>query len=126
MKCTIRTQCSERCAFLSKESLRTTPEKDRNVLKAATCLCIAELLEIDEKSLLIKLVSGNSILLVLTLPARDACRLLNLWKNDQQRVKAAFLAGSVRAKPVRVESITNVLGSRNWPLKDYIIVDESK
>ena len=104
--------------------LEDYPGEDLNELLAAAHRCIAELLQIDMEKLVIRLLSGGSILLVLTLPAQDVVRLLKLWKHDQQRVKAAFSDCSVGSHPVRILSITNVLGSRNWPLKDYMTVDE--
>ena len=57
--------------------------------------------------------------MILSMPVKDVGHLVELWIADPECVKATFLVDLVGGRPIHVLGITNVLGSRDWPIKQY-------
>ena len=79
-----------------------------------------DLLELPCDTAVVRLLYKGSLFIVLTLPVESADKLLVMWRSNRRRVSSAILR-SVSGEALAVQSITDCLGSKEWPVSTKLI-----
>ena len=79
-----------------------------------------DLLELPCDTAVVRLLYKGSLFIVLTLPVESADKLLAMWRSNRRHVSSAILH-SVSAEVLVVQSITDCLGSKDWPVSSKLI-----
>ena len=90
-------------------------KESREALKAAIGIGVEDLLELPRKTAIVRLMYDGSLFVVMTLPMDAADRLLAQWALNKRRVSSVILR-SVPLEGLAVCSITDCLGSKEWPV----------
>ena len=107
--------CRTLCAMCMTIDGPYSPDQKEN-LEESIRKILAQLLNINENSVAIRVILTGSVMVIFTIPLKSAEYLQTLWRTKAGVIKDAFLHPPGDHHSLTLRAMTRTAGGREWPL----------